>query len=110
MSAKTGSCICGEISYRLNSDIRNIVNCHCNFYRGHSGAAFTSYAVLPHASLEFIKEEERLSVFRVQDGRKHFCSQCGAPIFNLNEKYPGACMVYLGTLDDVSDITPKINI
>lgn len=89
-----------------------VVNCHCNFCRSHSGAAFSSYAALPFASLEFTKGQEKLSAFRigVGDGYKHFCSVCGTPIFNLNNKYPGVCMVYLGTIAQARDIIPMVNV
>jgi hypothetical protein len=110
MTKRSGSCVCSEIAYRINSDIKNIVNCHCSFCRSHSGAAFSSYATLPYVSLEITRGEESMSTYEVEGGKKYFCSQCGTPIFNLNEKYPGACMIYLGTLDDTSDITPKMNI
>lgn len=110
MTVRTGSCVCGEITYRLNSDIGNIVNCHCSFCRSHSGAAFSSYVVLSHASLEITNGEESLSDYQVHGGKKHFCSQCGTPIFNLNDNYPGVCMMYLGTLDDPDSIVPKMNI
>lgn len=110
MDLHDGSCLCGEVKYKLNSEIMKVVNCHCNFCRSHSGAAFSTYAALPHASLEITKGQEKLSHFPMSDGKKHFCSQCGTPIFNLNKKYPGACMVYLGTLRKARDLTPTINV
>lgn len=110
MNSHNGSCLCGEVNYRLNSAILKVVNCHCNFCRSHSGSAFSTYAALPHASLEITKGQEKLSHFQAGDGKKHFCSMCGTPIFNLNKKYPGACMVYLGTLEKARDITPSVNV
>ncbi|HFD87631.1 MAG TPA: GFA family protein [Gammaproteobacteria bacterium] len=105
-----GSCLCGEVNYELTSKIVNVVNCHCKFCRSHSGAAFSTYAALPYASLIITSGEEKLSSFKVEEGEKHFCSVCGTPIFNLNSKYPGACMVYFGTLESLGDIRPKVNV
>ena len=105
-----GSCLCGEISYRLDSKILNVVNCHCDFCRSHSGAAFSTYAALPHASLQITRGEESLASFEAGEGKKHFCRICGTPIFNLNKKYPGACMIYLGTLQGAKDIRPRVNV
>jgi len=51
-----------------------------------------------------------LGKYHARGGVKNFCGVCGTPIFNVNEKYPGACMAYLGTLKDFSDINPKVNI
>lgn len=110
MNTHSGSCLCGEVNYRLNSEIKKVVNCHCNFCRSHSGAAFTSYAALPYAALEITKGQEKLSSYQSGEGKKHFCSVCGTPIYNLNNKYPGASMIYLGTLAKARDITPTINV
>jgi len=105
-----GQCFCGAIRYRLNSGIRNIVNCHCNFCRSHSGAAFSTYAALPYANLEIIQGQEQLRTYEVNEGKKHFCGHCGTPLFNLNNKFPGACMIYLGTLENSATLTPKLNV
>jgi len=110
MKSRSGSCLCGEVNYILNSEIMKIVNCHCNFCRSHSGSAFSTYAALPYTSFDITKGQEKLSHFQTGDGNKHFCSVCGTPIFNLNKKYPGACMVYLGTLKTARDVTPTINV
>jgi hypothetical protein len=110
MDIPTGSCLCGEVTYKLNSEIVNVVNCHCNFCRSHSGAAFSTYAALPYSSFEITKGREKISSFAVEKGKKHFCSACGTPLFNLNEKYPGACMIYFGTLTKPQEIIPKVNI
>lgn len=69
MNLHNGSCFCGEVNYILNSEIMKVVNCHCNFCRSHSGAAFSSYAALPFASLEFTKGKEKLSAFQFGDGK-----------------------------------------
>ncbi len=110
MSKYTGACHCGEIRYGLGSEILNVVNCHCDFCRSHSGAAFSTYAALPYRSLKITKGRENLSCYEKEEGKKYFCSHCGTPIFNVNRKYPGACMVYFGTLDNSRDISPAINV
>jgi len=110
MESREGGCLCGEIRYKLNSEIRSVVNCHCNFCRAHSGGAFATYAVLAHSDLELTEGESKLSAFKAKEGRKHFCSTCGTPVFNINARYPGLCMVYLGTLDENRELSPAINI
>ncbi len=110
MSDLKGTCLCGEVNYTLTSEILNVVNCHCNFCRSHSGAAFSTYAALPYPSLEITHGKESLHSFKAMEGEKYFCSQCGTPIFNLNNKFPGACMVYFGTLESSGKISPKVNI
>ncbi|MBC8184856.1 GFA family protein [candidate division KSB1 bacterium] len=110
MKSETGSCRCGGIAYKLNSEKKNVVNCHCNFCRSHSGAAFSSYVAVPYNSLKIIKGERLITEYTFQNGKKHFCSICGTPLFNINNKYPNACMIYLGTLNDISNVVPRRNI
>ena len=110
MNKQKGACFCGAVKYELNSEILHVVNCHCDFCRSHSGAAFSTYAALPYTALEITQGTDKLSRFEIEEGAKHFCSVCGTPIFNLNEKYPGACMLYFGTLESARNIQPKVNI
>lgn len=110
MESQKGSCFCGEIKYQINAKILNVVNCHCNFCRTHSGAAFSSYAVVLHKSLEMTEGKEKLSHFELGEGKKHFCSRCGTPIFNVNKRYPRVCMLYLGTLENARTIKPMLNV
>ena len=109
VSTNNGSCLCGEILYRLNSRILNVVNCHCDFCRSHVGSAFSTYAVARFKSLEIIKGQDKINSYQINTGKKHFCSVCGTPLFNLNSKYPGACMLYLGSLENSRDIKPSVN-
>ncbi|HHI92685.1 MAG TPA: GFA family protein [Gammaproteobacteria bacterium] len=110
MSNLKGCCLCGEISYQVTSEILNVVNCHCNFCRSHSGAAFSTYAVIPFPSLAIIHGEEYLSSHEIEEGKKHFCKKCGTPVFNQNKKFPGLLMIYHGTLENRNEITPMINL
>ena len=110
LNKHSGACGCGLIEYILNSEIKNIVNCHCNMCRHHNGASFSTYVVLPIKALEVRNGKELISEYKVGTGNKRFCSNCGTPLFNTNEKYPGACMIYLGTLNTVTDLLPKVNV
>ena len=78
--------------------------------RHHNGASFSTYVVLPIKALEVRNGKELISEYEVGTGNKRFCSNCGTPLFNTNEKYPGACMIYLGTLNTVTDLLPKVNV
>lgn len=107
----SGSCFCSAVQFKVNSAPRAVVNCHCNFCRKHSGAAFSTYAAVPEAALEIISGTDSISSFQVEeDAHKHFCKQCGSPIFNKNARYPGLCMIYLGGISGSSSIAPTANI
>ena len=105
-----GSCGCGAIEYVLNTEIKNVVNCHCNMCKKHNGSSFSTYAALPYKAFEIKKGKELISQHIEGTGQKHFCNKCGTPIYNTNEKYPGACMVFLGTLNSSANYVPNVNV
>ncbi len=110
MGSASGSCYCGNLSFTLQSEPKLIVNCHCNFCRSHTGSAFSSYVAYPLSSLELNAGKESMAEYSMESGTKHFCSNCGTPIYNVLKKNPQGCMVYLGTLDNMSDLIPRRNI
>lgn len=103
-----GNCACGAIRYRADTDIKNVVNCHCAQCRSMNGSAYSTYAALPESELQL--EGEVASYAVTVDATKHFCPHCGTPIFNTNRRYPGACMLYLGTLKDAPAHPPSSNV
>ena len=94
----SGSCSCGAVTYQASSPVRRIVNCHCNMCRRMNGSMFSSYAVIKFENLKVQGGEHLGRYHPTERAIKHFCRNCGSPVFNLNAKYPGACMLYLGSL------------
>jgi len=110
MTNVNGSCICGAVTYRAASDIRRVVNCHCGLCRRMNGSAFSSYAVIPFKTLE-LTGETNLGAYAVTErATKHYCNRCGTPLFNLNTKHAGACMLYLGAIDGGAEYAPSLNV
>jgi len=107
----SGSCACNVVQFKLNSAPKALVNCHCNFCRKHSGSAFSTYAVVPETSLEVSSGQDSISAFALKEyAHKHFCKQCGSPIFNKNAKYPGLSMIYFGGISASLNMVPSVNI
>ncbi len=107
----SGSCYCNAVQFKVSGAPKAVVNCHCNFCRKHSGAAFSTYAAVLEAALEIVSGADSISSFKVEeDAHKHFCKQCGTPIFNKNARYPGMSMIYLGGISELSGIAPTANI
>ena len=110
-TAITGSCFCRTVQYQITSAISMAVNCHCNNCRKISGGAFASLAVVREKHLEITSGKECLATYQLSENlAKHFCSRCGTPIFNRNSRYPGRCMVALGSLDNPKVVTPSVNV
>ena len=112
MSELTGCCHCGAVKYIVVGDIKRIVNCHCGMCRSMNGAAFSSYAIVNRAELALVEGRDSLRQYAVtESARKHYCSECGSPLFNTNlAKYGDHAMLYLGTLADPGDLPVPVNI
>jgi hypothetical protein len=110
MTHLVGSCACGAVRLTAEADARRIVNCHCSMCRRMNGSAFSSYVVIPHRSLTVIGDEQ-LGTYQAAPGaRKHYCSKCGTPLFNLSSRYAGACMLYLGIIEPQPADVPSLNV
>ena len=110
-TAITGSCFCKAVRYQIKAAISMAVNCHCNKCKKISGGAFASLAVVREKHLEITSGKESLATYQLSENlKKHFCSRCGTPIFNRNSRYPGRCMMALGSLDNPAVVTPSVNV
>ena len=110
MTGLVGSCSCGAVRLAAQADARRIVNCHCNMCRRMNGSAFSSYVVIPRKTLSVLGEEH-IATYEIAPGaRKHYCSRCGTPLFNLNSRYAGACMLYLGAIEPQPTGAPSLNV
>lgn len=110
MSAVSGACHCGAVRFHVPTGVRRVVNCHCGLCRRINGSAFSSYAVVPLDAL-VVEGQSNVSAYAVTArATKHFCGRCGSPLYNLNNKYPGACMLYLGAVDGSDRHVPSVNV
>jgi hypothetical protein len=75
-----------------------------------NGSAFSSYAVIPYSALEIVGKSDLGAYAVTQRATKHYCNRCGTPLFNLNSKYAGACMLYLGAIEGSEDYPPALNV
>jgi hypothetical protein len=75
-----------------------------------NGSAFSSYAVIPFKALELSGERDLSAYAVTENAAKHYCSRCGTPMFNLNSKYAGACMLYLGAIEGSQRYSPSLNV
>ncbi len=110
MTIHQGSCYCGSVQYQIDDEPKRIVNCHCKLCRAHSGTSLSTYAIFLYKNFTLIQGESLLKSHCIDLATKHFCRQCGTPIYNLNARYPNACMVFIGTLENFEGYQPEINI
>ena len=101
-----GKCLCGEVTVKITGAISDIIHCHCSLCRKNSCTAFATNGFINATDFEIISGKNSLSTFSFKPGRnRHFCSQCGSPVFSSNEQDPARYRIRLGILD--SDIVER---
>jgi len=109
-----GGCLCGAIRYSLSAPVTNLRACHCANCQRSSGGAGTVNAVVPSSSLKITKgATRRYDDSATRSGRtlsRHFCADCGSPIYSQRNPDPGFLVVRAGSLDDSSGMKITGNI
>ena len=107
----TGSCICGAVNYEIRRRPLLTVNCHCTLCRKGNGSSFSTYASVLESSFFIVKGDDKVQTFALGErSEKNFCAICGSPLFNKNGKYPGFYMVHYGSLNELHNIEPSVNV
>lgn len=105
---KTGSCLCGAVTYEVIGDLRPSVACHCTQCRKTSGHYWSATQV-PKERLN-ITESSGLKWFRSsRTARRGFCAGCGSSMF-WEMDGEGATSIATGTLNDATGLTTEKHI
>lgn len=101
-----GKCLCGTVQLTINGAISDIIHCHCSLCRKNSGTAYATNGFINKAEFEITAGKESLSTFSFKPGRnRHFCTQCGSPVYSSNDSDPTRYRIRLGIID--SDISER---
>ena len=99
---KTGSCLCGGVTYELDEPLRDSVACHCSQCRKTSGHYWSATQV-PNARFRITRDETLQWYRSSQDARRGFCNRCGASLFWQQDRQ-AATSVGSGTIDGATGI------
>lgn len=106
---KTGSCLCGGVTYELTGDLRNSVACHCVQCRKTSGHYVSATQV--EADQLTLTQTDTLTWYDSSPGaQRGFCNRCGASLFWKHEDDGGAVSVMSGTIDGDTGLTTEKHI
>lgn len=77
---KSGSCLCGGVTYEVHGELRPVVVCHCTQCRKQTGS-FMHATAAQDADLR-IAASAALKWYQSSKGaRRGFCSECGSVLF-----------------------------
>ena len=112
MTDREGGCLCGAVRYVLKAEPLMTAVCHCTHCQRQSGGVFSTNLAIPDAA--YVQTGETKVFTEGGDSGKavwrHFCGNCGSPILSKVEAMPGLSLVKAGTLDDMSGLTPGIEV
>jgi hypothetical protein len=77
---KTGSCLCGGVSFEITGQLRPVIGCHCTQCRKQSGH-YGAFTACEDKDLT-LKNKDTLAWFRASDAAaRGFCKTCGSLLF-----------------------------
>lgn len=100
MTLHKGSCHCGKVTFEVETDLAQVIECNCSICRK-KGYLLT---FAPREALK-VRGEENLSTytFNTHTISHRFCSHCGAAPFGEGQQPGGSPMAAINVrcLDDV---------
>ena len=112
MAEISGSCLCGNVSYKGDAEVKMVINCHCTDCQQATGSVHGTMVFVAEDQVEFSGEA---SVYDhpADSGNtlsKIFCGKCGAQVAGKNTGRAGMVGLRAGCLDQKDLITPGANI
>lgn len=111
--AHTGQCLCGEIKYEFPNTPAVAGVCHCKNCQRQAGSAFSTLAAVPKSEFQITGTPKLYIDSDTNSGNsveRHFCGNCGSPIFSVIPSQPESLFLKTGTLDDTSGFTPAFHV
>ncbi|KNG94877.1 GFA family protein [Pseudaestuariivita atlantica] len=106
MTALSGRCLCGAVTWETDSPVLWAGHCHCDSCRRATSAPFTSFFGVRRASVTWTGAR---TTFETSGGRveRSFCTVCGTQMTYQNVIWPEETHLYAASLDDPAQFEPQ---
>ena len=104
-----GSCLCGEVGYRISGAPLRTVSCHCENCRHAHGAAHASNLFVPARRFCWTRGESQVVSYRLPGPAAFataFCRRCGSDLPRAS-RGESVVVVPAGTVDGDTGARPK---
>ncbi len=113
MGQHTGGCLCGDIRYEFSGEPLMAGICHCKNCQRQAGSAFSTLYGVPKAAFQLTGEPKLYEDSDTESGNtveRHFCGNCGSPIYSAIPSQPDVLFLKTGTLDSTDGFAPGFHV
>lgn len=95
-----GSCLCGRVTFEIDGDLTDVLNCHCSMCRKLHASAFRTRAKINSSDWKTLQGQAFIKFYESSPGEhKGFCSECASSLYTRFDEHPDVLGFPLGTLD-----------
>ena len=95
---RSGSCLCGSVSYTVSGSLGKVTTCHCTQCRKQTGHYYAA-ARTEESQFQISDEKGQIKWYRSSDdASRGFCSICGSALFWKSDDSP-YLSVLVGSID-----------
>jgi hypothetical protein len=108
-SVVTGGCLCGNVRYDYAGAVGPATYCHCADCRKCTGSAFNIGVRVEVRQFRIVKGNPKGFTKQGDSGNeltRHFCPDCGSPLYTSSPRHPDFFYVKAGSLDDPAIVRP----
>ena len=105
----TGGCLCGAIRFEYSGDVGAAGYCHCEDCRRVTGSAFNVGVGMQLDAFTLTQGKTNSFTKTADSGNeltRHFCGNCGSPLYTASPRHPEVIYVKAGVIDDPSVVKP----
>ncbi|KAF8522561.1 Mss4-like protein [Hysterangium stoloniferum] len=115
-SSYIGRCLCGKVTFEMHAEPLFVSCCHCSNCKRYTGTVFTTNVVFPSnvSSHKIVTGADLVKTYvdEAQDSGnalpRHFCLNCGSPLFNTNGDFGRTMAVFSSALEGFEHHKPEI--
>ncbi len=108
-----GSCLCGDVGYRICGSPLRMVKCDCESCRRARGVASASNLFVPARQFQWTRGESQVVSYRLPGSGSSFatafCRRCGSDLPRAS-RGESVVVVPAGTLDSEPDLRPQAHV
>lgn len=112
MTEISGSCLCGNVSYKGEGEVKMAINCHCTDCQKATGSSQGTMVFVTDDNLVMSDSVSEFS-HPADSGNiltKLFCNKCGSQVAGKNTARAGMIGLRAGCLDQKELVQPGANI